>query len=198
MVGKVLYIGIGQNEPLLERYLAGTNTSLGLAAKIPDGMRATAVRTNEVNNLAGFLLPDSRVDVLVTFRAENNRIFTRTVLQNVQVLSAGTKIEPDPQGKPENVGVVTLLLTPEESQKVVLAENQGSLQFVLRNGGDSATSDVPTVDVAELQGAPRKAPEQVRVGSGGRRVAPKRIEVITVETVAGGKTTVARFPEREN
>ncbi len=196
-VGKILFVGIGQNEPLLERYLAGTNISLGLAAKIPDGMRATAVRTNEVNNLAGFLFPGSRVDVLVTFRADNNRTFTRTVLQNVQILSTGGRIEPDPQGKPENVGVVTLLLTPEESQKIVLAENQGSLQFVLRNGGDSAKPDVPAVDIAELQGAPRKAPEPVRVGTG-RRVAPPRHEVFTVETVAGGKTTVARFPEREN
>jgi pilus assembly protein CpaB len=198
VAGKTLSVGIGQNEPLLERHLAAANSSMGLAAKIPDGMRATAVRTNEVNNLAGFLFPGARVDVLVTFRADNNRTFTRTVLQNVQILSTGSKIEADPQGKPENVAVVTLLLTPAESQKIVLAENQGSLQFVLRNGGDSASPDVPTVDVAELQGAPRKIPEPTRTSSGGRRIAPKRIEVFTVETVAGGKTTVAKFPEREN
>ena len=198
VVGKTLSVGIGQNEPLLERHLAAANSSLGLAAKIPDGMRATAVRTNEVNNLAGFLFPGSRVDVLVTFRGDNNRTFTRTVLQNVQILSTGSKIEPDPQGKPENVGVVTLLLTPEESQKIVLAENQGTLQFVLRNGGDSAKSDVPVVDIAELQGAPRKPAEPVKTGGGVRRAAPQRPQVFTVETVAGGKTTVAKFPEREN
>src|SRR3954451_4350892 len=107
-VGRVLFYGIGANEPLLERDLASTGSSLGLAAKIPNGMRATAIKVNEVNNIAGFLFPGAKVDVLVTLRGENNSNTTRTVLQNVHVLSAGSKIEPDPQGKPENVGVITM------------------------------------------------------------------------------------------
>jgi len=85
------------------------------------------------------------VDVLVTLKPDNNAasMETRTVLQNVLVLSTGTKIDPDPNGKPENVGVVTLLVTPEQSEKLALAQNQGTIHFVLRNGGDSANAEVP-------------------------------------------------------
>src|SRR5882724_11826556 len=153
VAGHVLVSAIAKGEPVLRRDLA-SSSSFGLAAKIPDGMRATAVKTNEVMNIAGFIFPGSRVDVLVTLRSENNNASTtsRTVLQNVQVLSTGTKMDPDPNGKPETVGVVTLLVTPEQSEKLALAENQGTIQFVLRNGGDSANAEVPPVDMAGLTG----------------------------------------------
>src|SRR6266851_10132171 len=116
VTGHVLMYAMAANEPVLRRDLASTS-SFGLASKIPDGMRATAVKTNEVMNIAGFIFPGSRVDVLVTLHSENNNASTtaRTVLQNVQVLSTGTRIDPDPNGKPENVSVVTLLVTPEQS-----------------------------------------------------------------------------------
>src|SRR5437899_4978126 len=143
VTGHVLMYAMAPNEPVLRRDLASP-TSFGLAAKIPDGMRASAVKTNEVMGVAGFIFPGSRVDVLVTLRGEQNSASTtttRTVLQNVQVLSTGTKIDPDPNGKPENVSVVTLLVTPEQSEKLALAQNQGTLQFVLRNGGDSVKPD---------------------------------------------------------
>src|SRR6266851_7554930 len=159
VTGHVLMYAVAANDPVLRRDLA-SSTSFGLAAKIPDGMRATAVKTNEVMNIAGFIFPGSRVDVLVTLRGETtsaSTTTTRTVLQNVQVLSTGTKTEPDPSGKPENVTVVTLLVTPEESEKLALAQNQGTIQFVLRNGGDSANPDTPAIDMAELSGI-RKAP----------------------------------------
>jgi len=87
VTGHVLMYAVAANEPVLQRDLAAS-ASLGLAAKIPDGMRATAVKTNEVTNIAGFIFPGSHVDVLVTFKTENNSASTetRTVLQNVQVL----------------------------------------------------------------------------------------------------------------
>ena len=191
LVGRVLGYPIAAKEPLLRRDLA-SSTSFGLAAKIPDGMRATAVKTNEVNNMAGFLFPGCRVDVLLTLRGENNANVTRTVLQNVQVLSTGTKIEADPQGKPENVSVITLLVTPQESEKLVLAENQGSIQFVLRNGGDSAKLDTPAVGLAELTGIPKK-PLPSEVARPRKTAVVKPPPTYTVETVAGGKTTVAKF-----
>src|SRR5439155_19739721 len=108
VVGHVLIASLSANEPILRRDLA-SEASIGLAAKIPDGMRAVAVKTNEVNNVAGFLIPGAHVDVLVTLRGDNNNASsTRTVLQNVLVLSTGAKMEADPNGKPENVNVVTL------------------------------------------------------------------------------------------
>lgn len=195
VTGHVLMYAVAAQQPLLRHDLA-SGASLGLSAKIPDGMRATAVKTNEVTSIAGFIFPGSHVDVLVTLRPENNTAstVTRTVIQNAQVLSTGTKMDPDPNGKPENVTVVTLLVTPEQSEKVALAQTQGTIHFVLRNGGDSASAEVPAVDMAELAGVTKKPAEQVA-----KHVRPpvvKPPDVYTVETVANGKTTVAKFPEK--
>ena len=191
VTGHVLMYAMAANEPVLRRDLASP-TSFGLAAKIPDGMRATAVKTNEVMNIAGFIFPGSRVDVLVTLRGENNSAstITRTVLQNVQVLSTGTKTDPDPNGKPENVTVVTLLVTPEESEKFEL---DGTL--VLRNGGDSVNQETPAVDMAGLTGMPKQPLPQPEM------THPKRVAAVVkppdayiVETVTNGKITVSKFP----
>jgi pilus assembly protein CpaB len=197
-IGHVPIYALAAKEPLQKHGLASSG-SFGLSAKIPDGMRATSVKTNEVMNIAGFIFPGSHVDVLVTLRGENSAsTTTHTVLQNVQVLATGTKTDPDPNGKPENVSVVTLLVTPEDSEKLALAQsqatqNQGSIHFVLRNGGDAATPNTAPVDMAELAGSPKKVPQphtkQVR--------APKAPEPYTVETVSGSKTTVAKFPAND-
>ncbi len=202
VTGHVLMYGVAANEPVLQRDLAAS-ASLGLAAKIPDGMRATAVKTNEVTNVAGFIFPGSHVDVLLTLRPENNNAstVTRTVLQNVQVLSTGTKTDPDPNGKPENVTVVTLLVTPEQSEKLALAQSQvqsqGTIHFVLRNGGDSANTDVPAVDMAELAGIEKKPPqpETKHMKQVAAVVKPPDL-FYTVETVVNGKITIAKFPAK--
>jgi pilus assembly protein CpaB len=206
VAGHVLGYAVAANEPVMRRDLAA-GASLGLAAKIPDGMRAIAVKTNEVMNMAGFIFPGSRVDVLMTLRGENNDASSttaRTVLQNVQVLSTGAKIDPDPTGKPESkpedVTVVTLLVTPEQSQRLALAQTQGTIQFVLRNGGDSANPETPVVDLAELTGVQKALPSTPPT----ERAQPKRVAAVPaavvkrsdaylVETVANGKVTVATF-----
>src|SRR6266403_3369565 len=192
VTGHVLMYAVAAQQPVLRRDLA-SSTSLGLSAKIPDGMRATAVRTNEVTNIAGFIFPGSHVDVLVTLKPENTTE-TRTVLQNVQVLSTGTKIDPDPNGKPENVGVVTLLVTPEQSEKLALAQNQGTTHFVLRNGGDSASPDVAPVDMAVLTGIAKKPVQtEVRHPKAAAAVVKPR-QAYIVETLANGKISVSKFP----
>jgi len=204
VAGHALMYAVAANQPVLRRDLA-SGTSLGLAAKISDGMRASAVKTNEVMNVAGFIFPGSRVDVLVTLRGDTNHgttATTRTVLQNVQVLSTGTKTDPDPNGKPENVTVVTLLVNPEESEKLALAQNQGTIQFVLRNGGDSETPDTPPVEMADLAGIqkpPQRPPEAARPRRAATVVKPpdsslaKPADSYVVETVANGKVTIAKF-----
>ena len=197
-IGRVLILPVEANEPVLKHDLA-PNGSYGLSAKIPSGMRATSVKTNEVMNVSGFLFPGSRVDVLVTLRGDNTAsTTTRTVLQNVQVLATGSKTDPDPNGKPENVNVVTLLVTPEESEKLALAQNQaalnqGTIHFVLRNGGDTATPATTPVDMAELAGLARKSEAKPHM----KRVAeskPAEPPIYTVETLSGGKVSVAKFP----
>jgi pilus assembly protein CpaB len=197
-VGRVLVFAVEAKEPVLKHDMA-PNGSFGLAAKIPDGMRATSVKTNEVMDVAGFIFPGAHVDVLVTFRGQTNTAstITRTVLQNVQVLAMGTKMDPDPNGKPENVSVITLLVTPEQSEKLALAQaetqNQGSIHFVLRNGGDIATPATAPVDMAELAGFAKK-PEQPDPPRTRHVAARKAPDMYTVETVSGGKVTVASFP----
>ena len=199
-IGRVPIYALEAKEPIQKHGLASSG-SFGLSAKIPDGMRATSVKTNEVMNIAGFIFPGSHVDVLVTLRGENNAsTTTHTVLQNVQVLATGAKTDPDPNGKPENVSVVTLLVTPEQSEKLALAQsqatqNQGTIHFVLRNGGDAAMPNTAPIDMAELAGIPKKVIQpKPHTKQASATVAPA---LYTVETVSGGKVTVAKFPAND-
>ena len=151
---------IALKEPIRDGLLAAPGATVGLTAKIPDGMRAVAVVTNELNNVSGFLFPGSHVDVLVSFRPEAapRKPMTTTVLQNVEVLSTGEKLQPDPNGKPQNVKVVTVLLSPDDAEKLLLASNQGTVQFVLRNASDQAQPATRPVDMKDLQGIAKPAP----------------------------------------
>ncbi len=143
VLNHALIYPVAAKEPIFERDLALQGSGLGLSVKIPPGMRATSVRSNDVVGVAGFLYPGSHVDVLATFTVPGTaNSITQTILQDVEVLTAGEKIEPDPQGKPQTVNVVTLLLDSEGSQKLLLASTQGSIQFVLRNGADQTKLQV--------------------------------------------------------
>jgi len=143
VVGHPLLYSMAAKEPILQRDLGVEGAGIGLTGKIPEGMRAVAVRSNEIVGVAGFLYPGSRVDLLMTFTPPGgNMPLTETVLQNVEVLTAGQTIEPDPQGMPQTVNVVTLLLNPENSQKLQLASAQGNIQFVLRSGVDQKSAEL--------------------------------------------------------
>jgi pilus assembly protein CpaB len=151
VAGRPLIYPLGKGEPVMTRDLAIPGSGIGLSVKIPAGMRATSVRSNEVVGVAGFLYPGSTVDVLGTFTVPGNpNPITETLLQNVQVLTAGTQIEPDPTGKPQTVNVVTLLLSPEDSQKLLMASTQSTIQFVLRNGADQGKENVRPTRLDEL------------------------------------------------
>lgn len=189
--GRAAIYPIAARQPILETYLAVPGSGAGLTVKIPEGMRAASVRSDEVVGVAGFLFPGSHVDVLVTLRGDAvPRPETQIVLQDVEVLTAGQKIQPEPGGKPENVGVVTLLLTPEDAQKLVLASTQGSIHFVLRNGADRGHVASPPISVAQLSGEAR------RVGVAANLAAPARIPAKTtyvVETILGDKHATSEF-----
>jgi pilus assembly protein CpaB len=150
LLGREVLFPLTKGEPILKQDLSAPGAGAGLAGKIPDGMRAVALRSDEIVGVAGFLIPGSRLDVLVTFNPDHSEPVTATVLENALVLAAGHQIEPDPAGKTVDATVVTLLLTPEQAQRAVLASMQGAIHFVLRNGGDTgASADVP-VRLAEL------------------------------------------------
>src|SRR5712692_7544417 len=153
VVGRPLIYPLGAKEPVLKRDLGIMGSGIGLSAKIPAGMRATAVRSNEIVGVAGFLYPGSHVDVLVTYTPPGSQTpVTQTVLQDVEVLTAGQTSEPDPQGKPQTVNVVTVLLNPQDSQKLQLASAQGTIQFVLRNGVDQKSVEIRPTRLDQLAG----------------------------------------------
>src|SRR5439155_16731747 len=111
----------------------------GLPIIIRDGMRAMSVRVDEVIGVAGFVLPGTHVDVLLSLDKGDNRSqsITRTILQNVQILAAGQSVTRDKEGKPQTVSVVTLLVSPEDAELLVLATKEGRLQLALRNTLDT-------------------------------------------------------------
>ncbi|HEX3319084.1 MAG TPA: Flp pilus assembly protein CpaB [Terriglobales bacterium] len=195
VVGHPLLRSLVARQPILQHDLGIEGSGIGLSTKIPPGMRATAVRSNEIVGVAGFLYPGSRVDVLATYTLPgNNGVLTQTVLQDVEVLTAGQTIEPDPQGKPQEVNVVTLLLSPDNSQKLQLASTQGTIQFVLRNGTDKDTVTLHPTRVDELAGIvkpvePAKKPAKRIVVA----AAPKATYVL--EVIQGTKKTVHTFDE---
>jgi pilus assembly protein CpaB len=189
IVGREVLFPLGKGQPILERDLSASGSGAGLAGKIPDGMRAIALRTDEVVGVAGFLVPGSHLDVLVTYRSDRSpEPVTATVLQNAVVIAAGSKIEPDPEGKPAAATVVTLLLTPEQSERAVLASTQGTIHFVLRNGTDTSRTHESPLQLSELAGempSPDRKSERP-ISRPSAPAAPKRTEI---ETVLGGSSS---------
>lgn len=151
VVGKSVLYPLQEGEPLTARQLV---TNAGLSARIPAGMRAISLKSNEVVGVAGYLLPGTHVDVLVTVRPGNSSDpITTIVLQDAQVLTAGEKMQPDPDGHASRVDVVTILVSPEDAERIVLASTQGTVHFVLRNGGDHTVASNTPVNLSAL-GAP--------------------------------------------
>lgn len=191
VVGRNILYPLAEGEPILDRDLAAPGSGAGLAAKIPEGMRAISLKSDEVVGVAGFLLPGTHVDVLESHRSNDTsgELVTTTVLQDVEVLAAGQKIQPDPEGKPTSVNVVTLLLKPEDAEKIVLASTQGSIHFVLRNGSDSAVlADLGT----QRWGSVNMAAASVPPGIYGKRLRHKAPQY-RVETFLGDKKVVNSF-----
>jgi pilus assembly protein CpaB len=148
------------DEPILDARLAPRGSGVGLAPIIPPGMRAVSIRVNDVTGVAGFVLPGMRVDVLVTGRpAASNDTVTTTCLQNMMILSAGTAMQADSKGQAIPAPTVTLLAKPEEAEILTLANGEGRIQLVLRNGSDQAVVKTPGKELSELYGFPKSRPK---------------------------------------
>jgi pilus assembly protein CpaB len=204
VVGRSVIYPIEEHQPIVDHDVAQAGSGIGLTVKIPEGMRAVSVRSNDVVGVAGFLYPGSHVDVLLTMDKDlqyADHPQTHTILSNVEVLTAGQRIEPDPKGKPETVNVVTLLLKPEDGEKMVLAASQGKIQFVLRNGADQNMPKTGPVDLADLMLGEKKPPAPKQTDT--RRVAKRAVHVekpqtvvYEVETISGNKRKVDKFESR--
>lgn len=191
LAGRVVLFPLAAGQPILERQLSAAGSGAGLTVKIPEGMRAISLRSDDIVGVAGFLLPGTHVDVLVTYHTTNvAEPVTATILQNVQVLAAGQKFEPDPEGKASSVNVVTLLVKPEDAERVVMASSQGIVHFVLRNGTDNQQLKNPALQLSQLDGgaAPRPA-----TAPAVRTARPAAMSAYAVETVSGGKQSTELF-----
>ncbi len=185
-----LYLG----EPILESRLATPGSGGGLAATIPPGMRACAVKVDDVVGVAGFATPGMRVDVMISGVTDRGgRV--KTLLQNIEVLSAGTDIQRDAEGKPRQVQVVNLLVTPQQAELLSLAGSSTHIQLALRNPLDTEMGKPPGAVTAELFGdasAPPK-PQMVK----GRRAPMTPARFYLVEVFNGSKRSEAKFASHE-
>jgi pilus assembly protein CpaB len=194
-VGRGVIANIYAGEPIHPMRLAATGAGGGLAATIPLGKRAVAVRVNDIVGVAGFVSPGMRVDLLASGTPPNASANlgtqTRTVLQNIEVLSAGQNIQKDAEGKPVAVQVVNLLVTPEDAEKLSLAGSDTKIQLVLRNPLDTETTKPPGTALAYiLQGSGPATPEPKRVVPKAipRPPAPPKVEIIFGSRKGSGRS----------
>jgi len=195
--GRAAITPIVENEPILEENLAPKEGGAGLAVMIPEGQRALSVRVDDVVAVAGFVVPGTMVDVLVTGDVPGGQnSITKVVLENVRVLAAGQKVEQDREGKPQTVTVVTLQVDPEQANMLTLASTEGKIHLALRNTIDTKEANPPPVyKTALFAGGPPPVP----IVKGSKRVTPPPVPRVpdpyVVEVIRGDKREKQSFPE---
>ena len=195
VIGRGIVLPVIQNEPILPMKLASKEGGSGLPPAIPPGLRAVSVRVNEVIGVAGYVLPGTRVDVLATVSPTGAQgdMTSKVILTNVQVLAAGTKIERDTErNKPMPVSVVTLLVDPEEAERLTLASTEGKIQLALRNPLDKSSPQTHGVRPSMLLGTPPPVRQvNTRSATAANTPAPPaqamRPDPPTVEMIRGDK-----------
>jgi len=193
-VGRALTVPLVKGEVVLDQGLAKREEGAGLPVAIPRGMRAVSVGVDDIVAVAGFVTPGTIVDVLVTGSGPGG-FLTRTILEHVRVLAVGQQIQTE-SGKPQTAPVVTLLVTPEDGEKLILAAADGKIHLTLRNMVDTTDANPPPVYGSTIFiGSTPAAPVVTRA------VAPKRApppppaaQPFTVQTIRGDKVETQTFP----
>lgn len=215
------------NEPILESKLAPKEAGAGLMTVIPEGMRALSIQVNAIIGVAGFISPGARVDLILTAvppkdakGAKDEEMGSKIVLENLEVLAAGQNVQRDVDGKPQTVQDVTLLVTPDQAQRVALATRDGSIQLALRNPMDKEASEPDLVVRSTLYAGPtmaqtgdekapkpevKTAPARAPRAAAPRRSAPKPVislpppppptRTVVVEVIQGTKRSEKSFEE---
>jgi pilus assembly protein CpaB len=196
-IGRGVVSNLYQGEPIRDSRLAAVGAGGGLAATIRQGMRACAVKVDDVVGVAGFVTPGERVDVLISGvpPGANNPVDgsqVRTLLQNLEVLSAGTDIQKDGEGKPKQVQVVNLLVTPEQAESLSLASSQTHIQLVLRNPLDTEISKTAGTGVGNLFDDKNAAPVKPHVAAVKVAAKPAAPEFF-IEVLNGSKRSDQKF-----
>jgi len=199
VIGRGVIQPIAQNDYILSNKLAGENAGSGLPSLIPPGMRAVSVRVNDTTSVSGFVQPGTRVDVQLTGNPQgSNEQQTTTVLQNVAVIATGQKLERNSAGESQAAPVVTLLLSPDDAERLTLASSQGHIQLALRNPLDTRQEDIAAVGADSLYkfgsaptpaAVPRSKPKHVAV----QPPPPSMPTAYTVEVYKGDKKEEDKF-----
>jgi pilus assembly protein CpaB len=193
IMGHGVVVPIYRGEFFMPNRLAAENAGSGLPSLIPPGMRAVSVRVNEVVSVAGFVTPGTRVDVLLTGTPNGGaEPQTATVLQNVAVIAAGSKLERSATGEPQTTPVITLLVSPDDAQRLTLASAEGHIQLSLRNPLDTRQDEVASSNEKGLYKGGFAAPPAAPVV---HHAAPKKTaeapaptpSVLSVEVYQGDK-----------
>lgn len=193
VVGRGLLTAVQENEPILVSKLAAQGAGGGLPVIIDEGMRAITIAVDQVVGVAGFVLPSTRVDVLLTLQSNENlkEPATKVLMQNVRTLAAGQSIQQDKEGKPQQVPVVTFLVSPEQAETLALASQQGRIQLTLRNMLDTTQVTTNGTRVSALMGTVpgRRTPRRAAAV----RTATPEPTPTTVEVYRGGQRTLMKF-----
>jgi pilus assembly protein CpaB len=194
VIGRGLVMPVIQSEPILPLKLASKEAGAGLPPVIPPGLRAVSVRVNEVIGVAGYVVPGTRVDVLTTINPstggpQQGQMTSKVVLTDVQVLAAGTKIETTEKDKPMPVSVVTLLVNPDEAERLTLASTEGKIQLALRNPLDRSAPPTRGVRPAMLLGSE----PATRVAVSRRTAATQLTQTVAAVPSDGSSTTTVEI-----
>jgi pilus assembly protein CpaB len=201
-VGRGVVSNLYEGEPVMDSRLAAVGSGGGLAATISPGMRACAVKVDDVVGVAGFVTAGMRVDVLISGNppgvanaSEGPEV--KTLLQNIQVLSAGTDIQKDGEGKPKPVQVVNLLVTPEQAESLSLASNETHIQLVLRNPLDTQITQPSGTAMSALFGDKNSAPPKLRSAVTPRVIPKSAPRIDLIQVFNGSKRSEEKFDSSE-
>jgi len=186
LIGRVTRVAVFEGEPFVPGRLAPSGTGPGIEVKITPGKRAMGLRINDVAGVSGLIQPNSRVDVLVNIRSDGGRQVSKLFMENMRVLSVGTRVERDAEGKAIEATTAALEVTPQEAERLAVAVNQGSIQLVLRGYGDPdsvRTKGANSSDVlSQLGNAPERSPEPSARPVARRAPAPRPVAPAPVVT----------------
>lgn len=204
VMGHGVIVPIFKGDFILPNRLAAENAGSGLPSLIPPGMRAVSIRVTEVVSVAGFVTPGTRVDVLLTGNPDGSGDQeTTTVLQNVAVLASGQKLERNSNGEAQNTAVITLLVSPDDAERLTLASSQGHIQLALRNPLDTKQDDVASQNSKGLykNGVPVPTPVRMPVH---HVITPKAAPPppastgVSVEVYQGEKKQEVKLPDESS
>jgi len=195
--GRGAVLPITKGDFILPSKLAGENAGSGLPSMIPQGMRAVSVRVNDVVSVAGFVQPGTRVDVLATGnQGSGNERQTTTVLENVAVIAVGKNLDRNAPADAVPAPVITLLVSPDDAQKLALASQEGRIQLSLRNPLDTRKGGIGATRTSSLYPGQTLPPIEAKPKAHrvvAKAAAPAPPQAYQVEMIRGSKRDETKF-----